>query len=307
MATQLTTTEQSLPQSAESEKFSLMQRQARLFAQSPLIPAHLRQGSPDQAMANCYIAMTIADRMGEDRMTVMQNIHIVHGTAGFKAQYMIARANASGVFKDGIDWEVSGEGKGLSVTAFATLASTGRRVEITVDMAMAEAEGWTKNSKYKTMPEIMLRYRSGTFLVRMYAPQVMLGYQTVEESEDVAFAAIPANEPVTAQALLEQAKPEEPATGNGDPQTIDAKAEIAGPDDDTPEPEQPDPDVNDEHPGKAKAEEIIAEIRKAGTVIDVNSIVARYKDDLEAMHAFTAGRVTDAAVERKGELSEPAK
>ena len=207
MATQLTTTDQGgLPQSPEAERFSLMQRQARLFAQSPLIPAHLRQGTPEQAMANCYIAMTIADRMGEDRMTVMQNIHIVHGTAGFKAQYMIARANSSGVFKDGIDWEISGKGKDLSVTAFATLASTGRRVEITVDMAMAEAEGWTKNSKYKTMPEIMLRYRSGTFLVRMYAPQVMLGYQTVEEREDLVAASLPVAEPITGQALLEQAR-----------------------------------------------------------------------------------------------------
>lgn len=84
----------------------------------------------------------------------------------------------------------------------------------------------------------------------------------------------------------------------------------SGPDDgDSPQdPEQPDPDVNDEHPGKAKADAIIEEIRKAATVIDVNSIVSRHKNDLEAMHAFTAGRVTDAAIERKGELTpEPAK
>lgn len=190
----------------EVAHFSLMQRQAALFASSPLVPEALRKGTPQQAMANCYIAMTIADRMGEDRMTVMQNIHIVHGTAGFKAQYMIARANASGKFRGPIDWEISGEGKTLKATAFATLAATGRRVEITVDMAMAEAEGWTKNTKYKTMPEIMLRYRSGTFLVRMYAPEVMLGYQTAEEAEDVVLAAIPVAEPLTGQALLEQAQ-----------------------------------------------------------------------------------------------------
>lgn len=196
--------------SAEAQQFSLMQRQAALFASSPLIPAHLRAGGPEQAMANCYIAMTIADRMGEDRMTVMQNIHIVHGTAGFKAQYMIARANASGIFRDGIDWEITGSGADLKVTAFATLASTGRRVEITVGMDMAKAEGWSKNTKYQTMPEIMLRYRSGTFLVRMYAPQVMLGYQTVEEHEDVAAALVPTNAPITGQALLEQARADEP-------------------------------------------------------------------------------------------------
>lgn len=203
MATQLAT----IPQSAEAEKFALMQRQAQLFASSPLIPQHLRSGTPQQAMANCYIAMTIADRMGEDRMTVMQNIHIVHGTAGFRAQYMIARANASGVFRDGVDWEVEGAGKDLAVTAFATLASTGRRVSIKVDMKMAEAEGWTKNSKYRTMPEIMLRYRSATFLIRMYAPQVMLGHRTVDELEDMGAATMSPAEPLTARMLIEQAQP----------------------------------------------------------------------------------------------------
>lgn len=224
----------------EAAHFGLMQRQARMFAMSPLVPEHLRKGTAEQAMANCYIAMTIADRMGEDRMTVMQNIHIVHGTAGFKAQYMIARANASGVFQDGIDWEVSGQGKALSVTAFATLAKTGKRVEITCDMAMATAEGWTKNSKYQTMPEIMLRYRSATFLVRMYAPQVMLGYQTVEEVQDTAIAILPdeADRPALTAALIEEAAadPEtgeiieqegKPADQSGETVTLEfAKAEI---------------------------------------------------------------------------------
>jgi hypothetical protein len=297
MATQLTVADQpQVPQSAEAEKFSLMQRQARLFAQSPLIPAHLRNGSPDQAMANCYIAMTIADRMGEDRMTVMQNIHIVHGTAGFKAQYMIARANASGVFKDGIDWEVTGKGKDLSVTAFATLANTGRRVEITVDMAMADAEGWTKNSKYKTMPEIMLRYRSGTFLVRMYAPQVMLGYQTAEENEDVAFAAIPAAEPLTGQALLEQAKPEDApanATANFEPENITenmtAQPRTLG--------EQLG--LDDPTPGEAKAAEILAEIGDCISTLDVTALVNRHKDDIAAMPDELGVKIEVAADKRR--------
>lgn len=206
MATQIaTTTDNPVPatQSAEAERFSLMQRQARMFAMSPLIPEALRKGSPEMAMANCYIAMSIADRMGEDRMTVMQNIHIIHGTAGFKSSYMIARANASGKFSEEIDWiEDATDRNNLSVTAFATLAKTGRRVEMTVDMAMAKAEGWTSNKKYTTMPKVMLRYRSAAFLIRLYAPEVMLGHQTSEEVEDVRYAAAPVAKPLTAAALL---------------------------------------------------------------------------------------------------------
>lgn len=308
MATQLTTTDQrpQLPQSAEAQKFSLMQRQAALFAQSPLIPQHLRNGTPEQAMANCYIAMTIADRMGEDRMTVMQNIHIVHGTAGFKAQYMIARANASGVFKDGIDWEITGKGKDLSVTAFATLASTGRRVEITVDMAMAEAEGWTKNPKYKTMPEIMLRYRSGTFLVRMYAPQVMLGYQTVEEREDLGFAGAPVVEPLTGQALLEQARsetPHDPVTGEiVEPQTDAFGLAPVAADNTTAEPVSEMAESEHDHPGAAKAEEIIALINDANAVIDVTSILAKHQADIEAMPPELGAKVETAADKRRREI-----
>ncbi|MES3042714.1 hypothetical protein [Sphingomonas faeni] len=205
MATQIaTTTENAAPvtQSAEAERFSLMQRQARMFAMSPLIPEALRKGSPEMAMANCYIAMSIADRMGEDRMTVMQNIHIIHGTAGFKSSYMIARANASGKFSEEIDWEETGSGNDLKVTAFATLAKTGRRVAMDVDMAMAKAEGWTSNKKYTTMPKVMLRYRSAAFLIRLYAPEVMLGHQTADELEDVRYAAAPVAKPLTAAALL---------------------------------------------------------------------------------------------------------
>lgn len=242
MATAVATTEQNaapVTQSAEAERFGLMQRQARMFAMSPLIPEALRKGSPEQAMANCYIAMSIADRMGEDRMTVMQNIHIIHGTAGFKSSYMIARANASGKFSEEIDWEERLDGGNLTVTAFATLAKTGRRVEMSVDMAMAKAEGWTTNKKYQTMPKVMLRYRSAAFLIRLYAPEVMLGHQTADEIEDVRYAAAaPAQvRPITAQALLEQATDQDPATGEidtgrgaedmGEPHTTaDAEADI---------------------------------------------------------------------------------
>jgi hypothetical protein len=280
MATQIAPTADR-QHSPEAAQFSLMQRQAALFATSPLIPASLRQGGPEQAMANCYIAMTIADRMGEDRMTVMQNIVIVHGTAGFKAQYMIARANASGKFRDGIDWEMTGQGKTRSATAFATLASTGRRVEITVDMAMAEAEGWAKNPKYKTMPDMMLRYRSGTFLVRMYAPEVMLGYQTAEEREDVSAAAMPTPTyaaPVTAQALLAQASEEDEDDGK------------TGPD--------------DTQSGEADAmseelEQALHHIGKAGSRSHVTGLVNDYRDRVDESEREA---LQDAAARRMGEI-----
>ncbi len=170
------------------EAFAQGQRVANLFANSQLVPQHLRG-----KVADCFIALHIANRMGEDPLTVMQNIYIVSGKAGWSAQYMIARARTSGAFKGGITWDVAGEGDGLAVTAKAVLASSGEQVAIAASMKMAKAEGWTKNQKYMSMPELMLRYRSATLLIRLYAPEVMLGMQTIEEVEDVNAARGPEN------------------------------------------------------------------------------------------------------------------
>lgn len=172
-------------QSVEAAEFDLMQRQAKLFASSPLVPAHIGDGGSTKGLANCYIALVLAKQMGENPLVVMQNIYIVHGRAGWSASYMIAKANASGIFKGVIRFSFSGEGKNLECTAKAILKDTGEEVSTTVGMAMAEAEGWTKNAKYKSMPRQMLTYRAATFLVRTYCPQVMLGYRTADEVEDI--------------------------------------------------------------------------------------------------------------------------
>lgn len=159
--------------------FEHMQRVAKLFAAAELVPQHLRGKTAD-----CFIALGLARRMNEDPIMVMQNIYFVSGKAGWSAQYMIARANKSGIFKGRISWRTKGEGDALEVTAFAVLADTGQEVSAMASFAMAQAEGWTKNPKYKTMPEHMLKWRSATMLVRLYAPDTMMGMQTAEEIED---------------------------------------------------------------------------------------------------------------------------
>lgn len=302
MATQVATTEETsntLPAlTPEGERFALRQRQARMFALSPLVPEHLRKGSEQQAIANCWIALTLAEAMGEVPLIVMQNIHVVSGKAGFASQYMIARANSSGVFKGRIDWRIDREDKdNLSVTAYAFLRETGQEVSVTCDMKMAKAEGWTKNPKYSTMPEVMLRYRSAAFLVRFYAPDVMLGYQTAEEVDDVVAAETPSQPALTAKMLIEQAKPEDEADADGgalaeQPQVehVDNSDQLGGE-----ENRQDDP----EHPGEAKAAAIIAQIEGAISTLDVTSIVARAQSDIEAMPPELGVKIEVAADKRK--------
>jgi len=64
-----------------------------------------------------------------------------------------------------------------------------------ITMQMAHDEGWiTKNgSKWRTMPEQMLKYRSAAFFARTECPEVLMGFQTADETQDVNG---PADEPV---------------------------------------------------------------------------------------------------------------
>ena len=52
-------------------------------------------------------------------------------------------------------------------------------------MKMARLEGWTRNSKYTSMPEVMLRNRAATFFGRQFIPDLLLGVQTSEEVVDI--------------------------------------------------------------------------------------------------------------------------
>jgi hypothetical protein len=55
-------------------------------------------------------------------------------------------------------------------------------------MEMAKAEGWLDKpgSKWKTMPELMLKYRAAAFFGRLYAPEIMMGLYSADEVVDIA-------------------------------------------------------------------------------------------------------------------------
>jgi hypothetical protein len=173
------------------ERFATAQRMAQAFASSDMVPEQLK-GS----MQNCLVALMLADEMGESPLMVMQNIFFVGGRAGWQTQYMIARANRCGAFKGPLTWKVEGEGAGLAATCSATLrlndGSAGERIEITVTMAMAKADGWTRNKKYESIPEQMLRWRSAAWLIRLHCPEVMFGLPTADELEDTMRDVTPA-------------------------------------------------------------------------------------------------------------------
>jgi hypothetical protein len=184
MSTDITTTSNaSIGIFADGPIFEHYWRVAKLFASSQLVPKHF-QGKPE----DCMIALNIAERLRMDPLVIFQSLHVVHGSPGWSAKYLIAQMNRSERFVGGVDFEVTGTGRDMQATARVTLAVSGEVREETVSMEMAAAEGWARNPKYTTMPAVMLRYRAATFLCRFYAPEVLLGIPMADEVEDVAFA-----------------------------------------------------------------------------------------------------------------------
>lgn len=203
-------------------QFEHMQRVGKMLALSPLFPEHLRKGGLETGIANGVLVINMAMRLREDPLTVAQNIYFVGGKPGWMTTYLIAKANQHGIFDGPIEWKIEGKGDALAVTAYATIARSGRVVSVTCDMKLAKAEGWTSNKKYSTMPEQMLRYRSATWLIRLYCPEILVGVPPAIDNElpmrDVTpeDVAAPARRSATAVAA-------EPEPGDADGEMIDAE------------------------------------------------------------------------------------
>lgn len=181
MSTEITKISSEL--SAASSEFELMQRQAKMFSISTMVPKEF-QGN----LSNCFIAIDMAKRTGASVMMVMQNLYIVHGRPGWSSQFLIATINASGKFSS-MRFEFVGKigTPSYGCFAFATELSTGEVLEgATVTMDMAKAEGWStkSGSKWATMPEQMLRYRAASFFVRVFCPELSMGLHSADEIED---------------------------------------------------------------------------------------------------------------------------
>jgi hypothetical protein len=153
-------------------------RLAKAFSMSGMVPPHF-QGKPEA----CLVAMLYAEQLGEHPMLLFQEISVINGRPNTSARFAIARANKSGLLQGPITWKSKGQGDALEVTASAVLRDTGEVITATVSMKEAAADGWTRNPKYKSIPEQMLRWRAATRLINLYMPEVLFGLGVREEAE----------------------------------------------------------------------------------------------------------------------------
>ena len=170
------------------QSFELMQRVARAFSCSTLVPTIYRGNTPE-ALGNCMIALNLAERTGADPMMVMQNLSVIQGRPNWSSPFLIAMVNTCGKFTT-LRFEFFGERgtDGYGCRASATEKATGENLVGTdVTIKLAKEEGWygRNGSKWRTMAQQMLIYRSAAFWTRAYAPELSMGLLTQDEAEDI--------------------------------------------------------------------------------------------------------------------------
>lgn len=159
--------------------------QAKFLSNSTIVPVQY-QRKPE----NCYIAIDMANRMGVPVMMVMQNLYIVQGKPSWSGTAIKSMLENSGKFED-VETVYVGTAGTDNWGAFVTakLKKNGKVLKgATVTIKTAKDEGWYNKagSKWKTMPELMLDYRANAWFARQFAPELLMGLQSVEEVEDVS-------------------------------------------------------------------------------------------------------------------------
>jgi hypothetical protein len=173
------------------DNIDALTKHAKIVAASGLVPEHFKKYP--QAV---YTAVGLAKSMGEDPIYVMQSIYFTKGKPGWTSAFLLARLRRTKTIRGTVRYDIDDTEKdGITVRARCIDTETGDEIiGPAATMRMAQDDGWTKNEKYKSMPEIMLRNRALAFLVRYQYPDILAGLPTADELQDVhaATSVVPA-------------------------------------------------------------------------------------------------------------------
>jgi hypothetical protein len=82
-------------------QFETMQRVCQTFAYSELVPDmyKISERNPEKkAIANCMIAIEMAQRIGASPLMIMQNMAIIYGRPSWSSKFLVATVNTCGRF-----------------------------------------------------------------------------------------------------------------------------------------------------------------------------------------------------------------
>lgn len=168
--------------------------QANVYAASSFLPAAWRKLPQVEKVADLIIVINRANVLGCDPLLLLQNMAIIAGQMCWKSTFLLQLLQANGwtapqyhvtgAPNSADFWQKDDNGMAFS----AVNPATGEREtgsKITVKMVIGERWLDREGSKWRTMPEQMLKYRAVAFFCRTNAPAVLGGFYSQDELEDV--------------------------------------------------------------------------------------------------------------------------
>ena len=165
----------------ESDPLAVAWRRAVGLSQSQMVPPHFQNNPQD-----CFVVVQLALELGINPLTALQNVFMIGGRPAYTAKFALSLANRAKVFAGPVRYKVNKGAKreDLEVTAYAPLWD-GDVAEVTLSYRTAMAEGWTRNKKYSSIPEQMLRWRAVKWLIDLHCPEILLGFEFADSAPRV--------------------------------------------------------------------------------------------------------------------------
>ena len=197
----------------DPDAFAQKMQIAAALSKTQFVPVAFRNKPED-----CLVALDMAARLGMNPLAVFPEIYVIDARAAFSSKFLIALVNRSGrfsriVYDEGVDGEAavtfaSRQRRGddivytpavvpnyYAVARFTELATGHEYTSPRIDLHFAEKNGWVAKvgSKWQSMPEIMVRYRAASTLIKSVAPELVLGLEFAEDLMDTPAPEPPAN------------------------------------------------------------------------------------------------------------------
>jgi len=195
---------------ANPDAFDQGQRMAAALAGSTLLPDVYRadKAGPKQALSNCLMLLSLAQRLQMDPFLVGQNMTPINGRPAFSSAFVIALINQSGRFTP-LRFHHSGAGDDRQCYASAQDLRSGTELQgMPVTVRMAKDYGWwgRSGSQWPKNTDQLLAYRAAGWFGRLHCPEVLLGVAAREEVVDAVIDLEP--EPVPAPVIAAAVEPE---------------------------------------------------------------------------------------------------
>lgn len=183
-----------LPSKIEHTQISLpqMMEMAQMLSKSTIVPQEYRNREE-----NVFLALDMANRMGMSPMSIMNSMYVVNGRPSFSGSFVAGLIKSTPLFSN-VELVWVGEENTLSWGCYvkAIETRTGKEVKgVTITLNMAKLEGWNKNPKWTSMPELMLTYRAYSFFGRTHASELLTGVYDKEEIDDMRIQKQKVNNP----------------------------------------------------------------------------------------------------------------